>query len=128
MATHLLLRIARLLFGAVPQRRGRPARPTRLPLAAASDPFADASAASLATQRSAAARLRHTGQVIGGVSPIDHPAPVRTWIDPWLRQHPVVWAAAGHPAAVFSTTYDELVGMTGAVEVDVASPSEEGGE
>lgn len=61
----------------------------------------------------------HTGQVIGGVSPIDHPAPVRTWIDPWLQQHPVVWAAAGHPAAVFSTTYDELVAMTGAAEVDV---------
>jgi prolyl-tRNA editing enzyme YbaK/EbsC (Cys-tRNA(Pro) deacylase) len=62
---------------------------------------------------------RHTGQVIGGVSPIDHPTPVRTWIDPWLRKHDVVWAAAGHPAAVFSTTYDELVEMTGAVEVDV---------
>ena len=59
------------------------------------------------------------GAVIGGVSPIDHPAPIRTWIDPWLRQHPVVWAAAGHPAAVFSTTYDELVEMTGAVEVQV---------
>ena len=37
---------------------------------------------------------RHTGQVIGGVSPIDHPAPVRTWIDPWLKQHDVIWAAA----------------------------------
>ena len=61
----------------------------------------------------------HTGQVIGGVSPIDHPAPVPTWIDPWLRRHPVVWAAAGHPAAVFSTTYDELVALTGATEVDV---------
>ncbi len=65
---------------------------------------------------------RHTGQVIGGVSPIDHPEPVPTWIDPWLQQHPVVWAAAGHPAAVFSTTYDELVAMTGAVEVDVEAP------
>lgn len=61
----------------------------------------------------------HTGQVIGGVSPIDHPTPVRTWIDPWLRRHPVVWAAAGHPAAVFSSTVDELVAMTGAVEVQV---------
>ena len=28
---------------------------------------------------------RHTGQVIGGVSPLDHPAPIRTWIDPGLR-------------------------------------------
>jgi len=61
----------------------------------------------------------HTGHVIGGVSPIDHPRPVPTYIDPWLRRHPVVWAAAGHPAAVFSTTFDELVTMTGAVEIDV---------
>ena len=62
---------------------------------------------------------QHTGQVIGGVSPIDHPAPVPTWIDSWLRNHQVVWAAAGHPAAVFSTTFDELVAMTGAVEIEV---------
>src|SRR3954464_11671533 len=61
----------------------------------------------------------HTGQVIGGVSPIGHPAPVPTYIDPWLRRYDVVWAAAGHPAAVFSTTYDELVAMTGATETDV---------
>ena len=62
----------------------------------------------------------HTGQVIGGVSPIAHPAPIRTYIDPWLRKHPVVWAAAGHPAAVFSTSYDELRRMTGAIELAVA--------
>jgi prolyl-tRNA editing enzyme YbaK/EbsC (Cys-tRNA(Pro) deacylase) len=62
----------------------------------------------------------HTGQVIGGVSPIAHPAPIRTYIDPWLRRHPVVWAAAGHPAAVFSTTYEELVRLTGATELAVA--------
>ncbi|KRF36243.1 YbaK/EbsC family protein [Nocardioides sp. Soil805] len=63
---------------------------------------------------------RHTGQVIGGVSPFDHPAPVGTWIDTDLRAYDVVWAAAGHPAAVFSTTYDELVAMTGATEIAVA--------
>ncbi|WP_249410992.1 YbaK/EbsC family protein [Nocardioides faecalis] len=40
----------------------------------------------------------HTSQVIGGVSPIGHPAPIRTYIDSWLRRHEVVWAAAGHPA------------------------------
>ncbi len=61
----------------------------------------------------------HTGQVIGGVSPIAHPAPVRTWLDRWLRQYDEIWAAAGHPAAVFSTTYDELLAMTGATEIDV---------
>ncbi len=63
---------------------------------------------------------RHTGQVIGGVSPIDHPAPVGTWIDTGLRAYDVVWAAAGHPAAVFSSTFDELVAMTGATEIAVA--------
>jgi prolyl-tRNA editing enzyme YbaK/EbsC (Cys-tRNA(Pro) deacylase) len=61
----------------------------------------------------------HTGQVIGGVSPIGHPAPVPTWLDTALRQYDVIWAAAGHPAAVFSTTYDELLAMTGAEEIEV---------
>jgi prolyl-tRNA editing enzyme YbaK/EbsC (Cys-tRNA(Pro) deacylase) len=62
---------------------------------------------------------RHTGQVIGGVSPIAHPAPVPTWLDTALQQYDVVWAAAGHPAAVFSTTYDELLKLTGATEIEV---------
>jgi len=62
----------------------------------------------------------HTGQVIGGVSPIGHPAPVATYLDPWLERYDVVWAAAGHPAAVFSTTYDELRGLTGATPLVVA--------
>jgi len=61
----------------------------------------------------------HTGQVIGGVSPIGHPAPVPTYVDSWLRRYDVLWAAAGHPAAVYSTTFDELVAMTGAVEIEV---------
>ena len=62
---------------------------------------------------------RHTGQVIGGVSPIAHPAPVRTFLDPTLQQYDEIWAAAGHPAAVFSTTYAELRQMTGAEDIDV---------
>ena len=62
---------------------------------------------------------QHTGQVIGGVSPIGHPRPVPTYLDSWLHKYDVVWAAAGHPAAVFSTTYDELVALTGAVEIEV---------
>jgi prolyl-tRNA editing enzyme YbaK/EbsC (Cys-tRNA(Pro) deacylase) len=61
----------------------------------------------------------HTGQVIGGVSPIAHPRPVPTWLDSWLERYDVVWAAAGHPAAVFSTTYAELAAMTGAPTIDV---------
>ena len=69
---------------------------------------------------------QHTGQVIGGVSPIGHPAPVPTWIDSWLRKYDVVWAAAGHPAAVFSTSYTELVAMTGATPVEVGTVDVEG--
>jgi prolyl-tRNA editing enzyme YbaK/EbsC (Cys-tRNA(Pro) deacylase) len=62
----------------------------------------------------------YTGQVIGGVSPIAHPSPIPTYVDTWLQKHPEVWAAAGHPSAVFSTTYDELLRLTGgtAIEVD----------
>jgi prolyl-tRNA editing enzyme YbaK/EbsC (Cys-tRNA(Pro) deacylase) len=61
----------------------------------------------------------HTGQAIGGVSPIGHPAPVPTYLDTWLQRYDVVWAAAGHPAAVFSTSYDELLDLTGATTIDV---------
>lgn len=61
----------------------------------------------------------HTGQVIGGVSPLGHPAPVPTYLDRWLARYPVVWAAAGHPASVFSTSYAELLAMTGATELTV---------
>ena len=81
-------------------------------------------AAELGVQRLGRAKpefvREHTGQVIGGVSPIGHPAPLPTYVDPWLRRHDEIWAAAGHPAAVFSTTYDELVVMTGAREIEVA--------
>jgi prolyl-tRNA editing enzyme YbaK/EbsC (Cys-tRNA(Pro) deacylase) len=62
----------------------------------------------------------HTGQVIGGVSPLAHPRPVRTFLDRALHAYDVVWAAAGHPAAVFSTTAEELLAMTGATEIDVS--------
>src|SRR3954464_12758793 len=62
---------------------------------------------------------QHTGQVIGGVSPIGHPSPVPTYIDNALRSFDEVWAAAGHPAAVFSSSFEELVRLTGATEVEV---------
>jgi prolyl-tRNA editing enzyme YbaK/EbsC (Cys-tRNA(Pro) deacylase) len=61
----------------------------------------------------------HTGQVIGGVSPVDHPAPIPTYIDTWLEKYDVVWAAAGHPSAVFSTSYPELIALTGATPLEV---------
>jgi prolyl-tRNA editing enzyme YbaK/EbsC (Cys-tRNA(Pro) deacylase) len=54
-----------------------------------------------------------TGQIIGGVAPVGHPRPIRTWVDTALAEYPQVWASAGHPHAVFATTFDELVRITG---------------
>jgi prolyl-tRNA editing enzyme YbaK/EbsC (Cys-tRNA(Pro) deacylase) len=61
-----------------------------------------------------------TGYAIGGVAPVGHPAPLRTLVDIALAQHEVVWAAAGHPHAVFPTTYDELLRITGGTPAHVA--------
>lgn len=63
----------------------------------------------------------HTGQPIGGVAPVGHPAPVRTLVDVWLAKYDRVWAAAGHPHTVFPTTFDELVRLTGGTPVDVTA-------
>jgi prolyl-tRNA editing enzyme YbaK/EbsC (Cys-tRNA(Pro) deacylase) len=60
-----------------------------------------------------------TGQTIGGVAPVGHPAPIRTLVDTWLGKHETVWAAAGHSHTVFPTTFDELVRMTGGTPVEV---------
>lgn len=54
-----------------------------------------------------------TGQVIGGVAPVGHPAPLQTLVDQSLAAYDVVWAAAGHAHAVFPTTYEELLRLTG---------------
>jgi prolyl-tRNA editing enzyme YbaK/EbsC (Cys-tRNA(Pro) deacylase) len=60
-----------------------------------------------------------TGQVIGGVAPVGHPAPIRTLVDTWLAKYDVVWAAAGHPHAVFPTSFDELLRITGGTAAEV---------
>jgi prolyl-tRNA editing enzyme YbaK/EbsC (Cys-tRNA(Pro) deacylase) len=61
----------------------------------------------------------HTGVSIGGVSPIGHPHPLRTLVDIALNDYDVVWAAAGHTHAVFPTTFDELVTLTGGTPAEV---------
>ncbi|WP_062206174.1 YbaK/EbsC family protein [Demequina salsinemoris] len=60
-----------------------------------------------------------TGQVIGGVAPVGHPAPVRTYLDVALLEYDELWAAAGIPASLFPITYAELLHVTGATEVEV---------
>ncbi|GAA2554988.1 YbaK/EbsC family protein [Pseudonocardia hydrocarbonoxydans] len=61
-----------------------------------------------------------TGQVIGGVSPVGHPAPLRTLVDRALEAYDEVWAAGGIAHAVFPTTFAELVAVTGGTPADVA--------
>ena len=56
-----------------------------------------------------------SGFSIGGVAPLGwiNP-PAITLIDLALNDYDVVWAAAGHPHAVFPTTYADLLTCTGA--------------
>ena len=61
-----------------------------------------------------------TGQVIGGVAPVGHPAPIRTLVDLWLDKYDVVWAAGGHHATVFPTSYEELLRLTDGEPAEVA--------
>lgn len=60
-----------------------------------------------------------TGFVIGGVPPLGHARPLRTFIDADLLTYTEIWAAAGHPNAVFRLTPEELVQMTGGTVADV---------
>ena len=39
----------------------------------------------------------------------------------WLAKYDVVWAAAGHPHAVFPTSFDELVRITGGTSAEVGA-------
>jgi prolyl-tRNA editing enzyme YbaK/EbsC (Cys-tRNA(Pro) deacylase) len=61
----------------------------------------------------------HAGVAIGGVSPVGHPRPLRTLVDVALNDYQVVWAAAGHTHAVFPTSFEELLTLTGGTPAEV---------
>jgi prolyl-tRNA editing enzyme YbaK/EbsC (Cys-tRNA(Pro) deacylase) len=61
-----------------------------------------------------------TGYAIGGVCPVGHAVEPVTLIDEDLFTLDSLWAAAGHPHAVFNLTPQELEALTGAPVVDVA--------
>ncbi|WP_349897914.1 YbaK/EbsC family protein [Parafrigoribacterium soli] len=71
------------------------------------------------TRASANLVKERTGQSIGGVAPLGHPQAIRTIIDVSLADYGEVWASAGHPRAVFATTFDELVRITGGAAMRV---------
>jgi prolyl-tRNA editing enzyme YbaK/EbsC (Cys-tRNA(Pro) deacylase) len=49
-----------------------------------------------------------TGFAIGGIPPLGHPTPIRTYLDEDLLQYETVWAAAGTPNAVFEVDPEQL--------------------
>jgi len=54
-----------------------------------------------------------SGYSVGGVSPIGWiTQPEITLIDDALNDYEVVWAASGHPHAVYPTSYSELISCT----------------
>ncbi len=61
-----------------------------------------------------------TGFSIGGVAPVAHAGDVLLLIDRSLMRFDEVWAAAGHPHAVFKLMPQALELLTGASVVDVA--------
>ncbi len=61
-----------------------------------------------------------SGYSVGGVSPIGWiSTPEITLIDEALNDYEVVWAASGHPHAVYPTSYSELIACTGATPMVV---------
>jgi len=55
-----------------------------------------------------------SGFSIGGVAPIGWVSPATILIDEALNDYAVVWAAAGHPHAVYPTSFTELLAITSA--------------
>jgi prolyl-tRNA editing enzyme YbaK/EbsC (Cys-tRNA(Pro) deacylase) len=64
-----------------------------------------------------------TGFSIGGVSPVGHTSPPVVLLDRDLFRFEEIWAAAGHPHAVFPLSPAELGTLTGAPVADVTEPA-----
>jgi prolyl-tRNA editing enzyme YbaK/EbsC (Cys-tRNA(Pro) deacylase) len=63
-----------------------------------------------------------SGYSVGGVAPLGWiNEPSITLIDEALNDYQVIWAAAGHPHAVFPTTYQELLEASGAMAASVGN-------
>ncbi len=62
---------------------------------------------------------RATGYPIGGVSPVGLPPALPVLVERALDRYDTVFAAAGTPHAVFPTSYDELLRITGGTPSDV---------
>ncbi len=64
--------------------------------------------------------LDATGQEVGGVAPVGHPAPLRTVVDVDLAAHPLLWAGGGDHFTMIALTYAQLLRATGGETAAVA--------
>jgi prolyl-tRNA editing enzyme YbaK/EbsC (Cys-tRNA(Pro) deacylase) len=88
------------------------------------DPSKAAAAAGEPLGKADAALVRaETGFAIGGVAPLGHLTPVRSWFDPRLLEFDEVWAAAGTPRHVFPIAPRRLLDLTGAEPVGFVAKS-----
>jgi prolyl-tRNA editing enzyme YbaK/EbsC (Cys-tRNA(Pro) deacylase) len=60
-----------------------------------------------------------TGFAIGGTPPFGHPRRLRVFVDRDLMAHPVLWAAAGTPDAVFPVSPEDLLRLSGGQVADL---------
>jgi len=59
-----------------------------------------------------------TGFAIGGVAPVGHLSPIRSFFDPRLSDFGVIYAAAGTPHDIFAIAPDDLIRVSGAQVAD----------
>lgn len=62
---------------------------------------------------------KETGFAIGGVPPLGHLNPIKTFIDRDLLCQEKIWAAAGTPHALFELKPADLTAMTGGEVVEI---------
>jgi len=102
--------------------RGNESGEVLLFLTAGGNRVSDEKASSLAGEplgKADAALIRErTGFAIGGVSPVGHLLPVRSFLDPRLMEFSQVWAAAGTPRHIFAIHPETLAQVTGAELAD----------
>lgn len=67
---------------------------------------------------------RRTGFSIGGVAPLAHLTAPVTLVDRELFRFGIIWAAAGHPNAVYQASPYQLLALTGAPVADCLSASD----
>ncbi len=60
-----------------------------------------------------------TGYTIGGVSPVGHLKKIKIYIDENLKNFEFIFAAAGHPNAVFKIDFENLKSLTSGISKEI---------